>query len=175
MVIGEHVGRGAFWQGLALGLALIACLVALGGGYLARRGAVIVVDRTVLAERVRAEVRQAVLRELPLAMAQWQEGVPGQVAAEAGRQLAATRLDLGGFVVAVPPVAIQQVERALDAALRTGLAAAGERVDLEALAGQLGDWAAQLAAEQLEAALAGQLIAVEIAPGIRLPIHFQFR
>lgn len=171
---GEQVaetGNGLFWRGLIAGLAMAVVLLALTAGVVTRRGVAVTVETTALSRRIEAEVRQAVRRELPVALGAVRTELPRQVSAEAGRRLAGVRIDLGGFAVPIPPAAVQQVEQALDQAMRAGLDAAIGQVNVDGLAEQLSGRAGRMADAQLREFLAQQRIAVEVVPGLRVPVR----
>lgn len=167
----QRTGNSLFWKGLITGLATAATALALTAGLVSRRGVTVTVPTSAISQRMQAEVRQAVRRELPAALAAMRAEMPRQVAAEAGRRLAGARIDLGGFELPVPPAAVEQVQQVLDQAVRIGLDNAVSRVDVDGLADRLGGQAARLTDDRLREFLAQQAIAVEVAPGLRVPVR----
>lgn len=164
-----------FWKGIATGIGLAAAAVALTVSVVTRRGVDVTVQTADVTARLRQEVQVALQRELPVALAQVKADLPRRVAAEAGRRLSETRIDLGGFAVPIPPVAVQQVEQAVGQALQAGLEAAIRRVDVDGLSLRLGDRAASLADQRLKEVLAGQRLLVEVAPGWKVPVRIHTR
>lgn len=171
----EQQGAGPFWKGLLAGFGLAAVALALAAGMIVHRGVDVTVQTGEMAGRIEREVEAAVKRELPAALARVKAELPAELAAEAGRRLAETRIDLGGFEVPVPPAAVQQVEKTVGQALRVGLDAAVGRIDVDGLAGRLGDRAGHLAGQRLREVLAAQAIAVEVAPGLKVPVRLNPR
>lgn len=166
-----RVGNGSFWRGLITGLGLAAVGVALAAGIITRRGVEVAIPTGAIAQRMEGEVREAVRREMPAALAALEAELSAQVSAEAGRRLSEARIELGGFVVPLPPAAVQQAEQALAQAVRTGLAAAVRQVDVDGLAGRLGGGAARLAEDRLRQFLHGQVFTVEVVPGVEVPVR----
>lgn len=168
----EEQRNGApFWQGLLVGVGLAAAALALTAGLVTRRGVEVAVQTAEITGRLEREVESAVRQELPAALAQVKSDLPRQVAAEAGRRLAEARIELGGFDVPMPGAVVQQVEQAVGKAMQAGLDAAVRRVDVDGLATRMGDRTAQLADQRLREFLAAQVIAVEVAPGFRVPVR----
>lgn len=126
-----RTGEGLFWRGLIAGLAVAAVALALATGAATRRGVAVTVETTALSRRMEEEVRQAVRRELPVALGAVRAELSRQLSTEAGRRLAGVQIDLGGFAVPIPAAAVQQVEQAMDQALRTGLDAAIRAVNVD--------------------------------------------
>ncbi|MFZ5828181.1 MAG: hypothetical protein ACOY94_28070 [Bacillota bacterium] len=168
---GWKTGGVLFWRGLIAGLAVAAVVLALAAGVVTRRGVVVTVETAVISRRMGEEVRQAVRRELPAALGQVRAELPRQVSSEAGRRLATMRIDLAGFEVPIPPSAVQQVEQALEGAVRAGLDTAIRQVDVDGLAGALSLRAGRIADAELKGFLARQAITVELLPGLQIPVR----
>lgn len=167
----QNQDRALFWKGLLTGVGLAAAALALVAAIIVHRGVEVAVQTAEISAHMEREVEAAVRREVPAALAKVRADLPNQVASEAGRRLAETRIDLGGFAVPVPPAAIRQVEQAIAQSLQLGVDAAVRQVDVNALASRLGMRAASLADQRLREILLAQTISVEVAPGLKVPVR----
>jgi len=164
-------GRGAFWQGAAAGLCAAAVLLAVAGGFMARTGVQVEVDAAAISARVVEEVRLAAEQEVQGALEAVRTGLPRAVAEEAGRRLSQAQLNLAGLMVPLPQSAIDEAQQVLEQAVSAGLEAAVRSFDREAWARQLGDRAAAMAEERVREFLSGQDLAIEVLPGLTVPVR----
>lgn len=160
----------AFGLGVLVGLMAAGAVAAMQLMLLQRRGVEVHVDTTRIALQVQAEVRDALKRELPAAIAQLRREVPARAAAETARRLGETRLHIGGFSMPVPEVAVMQVQAGVEEALRVGLDAAVRNADVDSLSRRLGDQAYVLVDHGLGQMLAGQRFIVKPWPWLSVPV-----
>lgn len=165
---GNH--RKSFWGGVLTGVTLTAAL--LGGAVAAvrERGVTVTVDTGELEAAVRQEMETALRRELPEAVEQLQDEVPRRVAAEARRRMASHRVELGGIAVTVPETVIQEVERQVEEAVRSGLDLTVADVELEDVVQRVGEEGSRLVSRELNEALDGRTLSVRLAPWFSIPV-----
>lgn len=166
----ERSPVGPFLAGVTVGLLSAGVVLATSLVGVRQRPLRVEVATSRIAEHVREEVRVAVRRELPGTIASLRREIPARAAAEAGRRLAQTRVELGGFQVPVPPAAIQVVQSKTEEALRAGFDMAVRKEDLDATADRLSEQAYLLVTQRLNQMLAGQTFVVRPWPWISLPV-----
>lgn len=166
----RRLAVGAFLVGLCCGLVLMGSAVWKSLRTVQERGIQVEVETAAVAAQVRAEVQSAVRREVPATLAAMKQEIPARVGAETARRLSATTVELGGFKVAVPPAAVEQVRAGVEEALRAGMDAAMSPTDVDALAGRLGDQAFALVSSRLDELIGGQRFEVKVLPWYSVPV-----
>lgn len=166
----RRLAAGAFLLGLACGLVMVGTTVWNSLRAVQERGIQIEVETAAVAAQVRAEVQRAVRREVPATLEAVRRDVPQRVAAETARRLSTTMMEIGGFKVAVPPAAVEQVRDGVEEALRAGMDAAVSQADVNGLAGRLGDQAFALVSARLDELIGGQRFEVQVLPWFSVPV-----
>jgi hypothetical protein len=162
-----------FLLGMLLGMTTSGLFLYAAIRVVEARGVIVHVQTEVLAAQVRQEVSAAVQRQLPGALSLLQREIPSRVAQQAGQQLAAARVQVGGFTVSVPANLIVQVKRQVADTVNASLQGAVTSADLERLAQEAGRRAEVLVRQRLEDVLAAQAITAKPLPWIEIPVYLR--
>jgi hypothetical protein len=159
-----------FGFGALVGLLVATVFVVGAAKAVQKQGIQVRVETAPIAAQVEAEVRAAVRREVPAALAAMKEDLPRRVAEQTAQRLSQTTVNVGGFNVPVPPAAAAQVQAGVEQALRAGLNVALTEADMNGLSDRLSRQAGGMVRAQLNQYLAKRTFPVQLWPGFSLPV-----
>lgn len=160
---------GVFLMGMICGVLAVG---ALASGFLYQMqesGLHVRLQSEEIAQAAQGAVAEAVRRELPAMAARLSRELPDRVAAEVGRRVASTQVEVGSFRVSVPPGAVREVEAVVRESLQGGVEAVLREADLDNLAARLGEEASGQLRKRMGELPPGQ-VTLELWPGLKLPV-----
>lgn len=159
-----------FGGGILVGLLIAGLFVVSTLLQLRESGVTVHVETKPIAEQVATEVREAVRREIPVALDTMKQELPRRVAEETARRLSTTTVNVAGFHVPVPDAAASQISAGVEQAVQAGLDVAVTPKDMNALTERLSAQAGAQVHERLNAYLSGRTFDMEPWPGFKIPV-----
>lgn len=166
----KKTGALLFGTGILVGLLAAWIFVVTALLQVQQSGIKVHVETKPIAAQVATEVRAAVSREVPVALAAMKQELPRRVAEETAKRLSTTTVNVAGFNVPVPEAAAAQISAGVEQAVRAGLDVAVTQKDLNALTDRLSAQAGAQVHEKINAYLSGKTFDMEPWPGFKIPV-----
>ncbi len=164
-----------FLSGLSLGAVLTLAVVAFSAWVVLRDGVTVYIKSEDIAAEIGVQVRSYVERDLPRMIDGAKAEVPYIVENGMDGQITSRRMEIAGFIFAIPDEFFNQLDRYLKDNVTETVYQLLDEIDTTMLAGEIGTMTTSLVEEQMKNNLHGSIINVNIKGPVNFPVKIHLK